>query len=242
MALLFAGMPCALCGDPVRGDQAVFSTWGTWLPVEHRLFKYCDAGMHWTCYAGWPDRPSFARSYFEFWIAGEVQNPVWHLAYLDDRVFVDVNPEPLSDAAWVVLAETGSRIPVKLRDWGKWLGRRGDGRHEIEELALAAAKEVLARSLTNRDGVIAAIDLDRKRELYERLHKERQEARRRNREKQAADRAHKERCRNLVHRAQTEGMTCTHCGVFGKQFRLAERSGRRSTVICRACGWPVEIS
>jgi hypothetical protein len=93
----------------------------------------------------------------------------------------------------VVLAETGSRISVKLSDWESWLGQTGDGGHEVETVALQAAKDTLGSALPTAAAVTGAIDMGRKRELYDRIREERAEAKRRNREKQAADRARKGR-------------------------------------------------
>jgi hypothetical protein len=191
MALLLPGMPCPLCKQPMDSGQSLFSTWGVWLPKEDPLWRFCDATLHWSCYAAWPDRGRFARSYFEFWVAHEPQNPFWHRVHLDERVYAEVNPDPLVASVWVVLAETGSRISVKLSNWASWLRHTDDGHHEVETSALLAAKGALSAALPSATAVTAAIDLERKRELYERIRAERAETKRRNRAKQAADRARK---------------------------------------------------
>src|SRR6187431_3088433 len=82
---------CPICQRPVAGDDEHFGTWGVF-SVPRGLSKFCDAVMHWECYAVWPRRKDFARAYFDFWVANMHHNPHWAEAYHDDRVLVTVNP------------------------------------------------------------------------------------------------------------------------------------------------------
>lgn len=235
MALFAEGMPCPLCAQPLLFSQARFGTWGVWLLEHHPLHGYCDSVMHWECYAQWPHRPEFARTYFDFWVSEEPTNPFWHRVVHTDSLFVQVNPELAS--AWVTLAETGTREEVRLPKWSWWLNWRGEGSHPIEELELQKAKAYLLESMPTFRSVMKAIDMERKRSLYEQI-----EARLKLQEEEemsaAAIREEFNRlCRAAMESIAIRGFTCPKCQYTGTNFRLAERQGHRSALICRACGW-----
>ena len=61
---------CLLCEGPFQPKEPCFSTWGVFFSSEDPLFPYCDGPMHWSCYASWPERPRFARVYFDSWRRG----------------------------------------------------------------------------------------------------------------------------------------------------------------------------
>ena len=143
MALYIDGMPCSLCQQPMLDDQPIFGTWGVWLPSTDRLVDFCDAAMHWDCYAGWKYRERFARSYFEFWVKTEKVNPHWWSSYLDEDIFVNVNPGQGISNAWVHLAQTGTRHLVSLDDWERWLHATDDTSPQLESVALEAARVTL---------------------------------------------------------------------------------------------------
>ena len=62
MALVYDGIPCAICEEPIDIEKPFFATSGMFIPLTDPLSLFCDAPMHWECYASWPERPSFARS------------------------------------------------------------------------------------------------------------------------------------------------------------------------------------
>jgi hypothetical protein len=240
MALLFAGMKCPLCGEPMDSEQPLFATWGVWLPESDALSRYCDAAMHWECYARWPERPSFARSYFEFWVQAEGGNPYWWRAFLDDNVFVTVNPAPSIESAWVHLAETGSRYDVRLVDWVGWLNEQcPDTMHPIETTALATAKAILGAAVPTKDHLLAQVDWNEKKDVLERIHQERvtreavEKAQRRKTE------LHNRACERVYPVITKNGLKCPHCGQFSTDYRLSTRPNHRSLIICRHCGWDV---
>lgn len=75
MALIFRGSLCALCRQSL--SDPILATSGIFLPLNDPLACYCDAGMHWDCYAVWEHQPRFAKAYVRFWIENEKENPDW---------------------------------------------------------------------------------------------------------------------------------------------------------------------
>jgi len=53
-------------------------------------------------------------------------------------------------------------------------------------------------------------------------------------------RLHNAACERLIEVIGREGLTCPHCGRNSKEYRLSEREGHKSAVICRGCGWVIE--
>jgi len=168
MALFVEGMECPLCGKPMLSNQAIFGTWGLWLPMDDPLVLFCDACMHWDCYADWPYRPRFAKSYIDFWVEEEKNNPLWSRAFLDEHTFVKVNPHAPFERIWVHLYDTGSRFDVSLDDWELWLSQEAtETEHPVEAKSLAVAKEILKKSIPTKELLLQAIELDAKRPLLE---------------------------------------------------------------------------
>ena len=155
MALLFRGQLCSLCRMPMLENQEVFATWGVWLPPSDPLVRFCDASLHWTCYADWPERSRFAESYFAFWKEKEKSDPYWHRAFSDEEVSVNVGLA----GAMICLRATGSRIPVQLEDWENWLGtREPDTAHPVVKDVLSDAKRRLNESVPTASALLAGID------------------------------------------------------------------------------------
>lgn len=147
---------------------AVFGTWGVWLPASDPLWKYCDAAIHWECYATWPNRKRFASTYFEFWVKEEENDPFWHRAYLTDDVLVTINPSEPIKSAWVHLKETGERISVKLGEWEQWLADDSKaGINPVSALAINPAKRAMKKDVATVDQLLKSIDVSRKRQVIE---------------------------------------------------------------------------
>jgi hypothetical protein len=168
MSLFIKGMECPLCGEPMQSDQARFGTWGVWLPKDDPLMLFCDASMHWDCYADWPYRPRFARSYVDFFVEDEKTNPLWSKALLDENAFVNVNPHPPFELVWIQLYETGNRYDVNLNDWESWLSQETvEVEHRVEARPMALVREILKKRMPTRELLLQALDLERKRPLLE---------------------------------------------------------------------------
>ncbi len=63
MALIHPNSVCAICGEKL--DRPYTATSGVAFPREHRLYRYCDAPLHYDCFETWADRKAFAGRYFE---------------------------------------------------------------------------------------------------------------------------------------------------------------------------------
>ena len=131
----------------------MFATSGVAFPPTDPLYRMCDAPLHWDCYAKWPDRARFARTYFE--MRSGVSNPYWVNLLLDEDVHVALGDEVIQ----IRLAATASGREVVLADWDAWLARQPeDGPHPVQREALArvldrlralgSAAELRARGLS----------------------------------------------------------------------------------------------
>jgi hypothetical protein len=166
MASLVPELRCAICGEAVNAWGDFFRTSGVFLPANDPLIPFCDAPLHWSCYADWPERPRFARCYVEAWVKANRQNPFWWTVHHDERVYVAVNPEPPIEEASVRLCTLGSDIRVPLPQWAEWLAdveRVTPGLHAIEQQALAEVLPTLRDRYPDGHAVVHAIDPDEKR-------------------------------------------------------------------------------
>jgi hypothetical protein len=129
---------CVLCQQPLA--EPVFATSHFIGDVSHDLYPFSDAGMHWDCYAQWPQQSRFAALYFESIASTVVENELWPVVHRSPRVLVryGVMVQELS----VLLRSTGTALRVPENEWEEWLdGRwREQTRHPLEEAAL---REVL---------------------------------------------------------------------------------------------------
>jgi hypothetical protein len=158
MALITRGKSlCPLCQRVLEAGDDIFGTWGVWLPRTDPLWQFCDAAMHWPCYAQWEHQSGFARSYFEAWVGSCESNPHWKPAYRDDLLLVTVNPAPPVEAAWVHLAATGTRHNPKLSAWADWLHEGAGIVHPLEAAALEAARRILRNQVPTADALIARL-------------------------------------------------------------------------------------
>jgi hypothetical protein len=153
---------CPLCGRVLDEQDELFGTWGVFT-ADWELFPYCDATMHWSCYADWPRREAFAREYFDFWVEEEKTSRCWAKAYLDERVLMTVNPfHGRHSQAILVLARTGMRISVNMAEWERWLEcpETSEGR-KLYPLVVDELREVvpaLKAAIPTRDAVMDALD------------------------------------------------------------------------------------
>ncbi len=242
MGLFFDGMKCLLCEQPLHSEEQLFGTWGVWLPGSDRLQRYCDAVLHWNCYADWKYRVRFARSYFEFWVRHEQGTPYWWRVYGDETVFVTVNPLPPNASLWVHLAATGCRYPVPVGDWESWLVAEADPTmHPVESNALAYAKRLLRRTLPTGESVFAGIDPNSKSDA---VMQQKYDAERKDKiPRQKHDRMlhRNQACADYVVQIARDGLTCPTCGTFSYDYRLSAKDECPSLVICRACEDAVPI-
>jgi hypothetical protein len=155
MAIITTDSVCAICREPLRGEP-IFATSGVFLPPGDRGFAMCDAPMHWRCYAPWPERPRFARAYFE--ARRGVGAPYWGTVHEDEELRVRVNPNRPHARVDVMLAATGSGWFVELGDWDEWVTRAPAAAHTVEDAALRSVwPRILA--LGDRERLVARVSL-----------------------------------------------------------------------------------
>lgn len=229
MALIFDGATCAICKQRIDIEKPLFSTWGVFFPAEHPLFRFCDAPLHWECYAAWPERQVFARGYLEMWARGSQFNPYWGTALQSERVLVTVNAGP-PGGVQVLLAETGSRLAVSLGEWEHWLADlvgAVEGLHSIEQAALREAWPELRAALPTAESIVSKVDWATKQVQLE----ARETACLRAKEERLRRvRVHNQECRQLLQ----QGLVCPHCAASG--IRFVDRSPEgKSFFICDHC-------
>jgi hypothetical protein len=231
MALIFPNSTCAICQQPL-GSERIFATSGVFLPANDPLFEFCDAGMHWSCYAKWPHRLRFAKAYVDMWVEMEKQNPYWGRAYLDESVFVTVGPAV--EQASVQLYETGSSCRVPFAEWENWLVELKPDLEPIEREALERVLPRLRAALPTPQALIEAVDWDSKKRLADQMSAGRAQAEQK-RVREAA--AHNEACAQMEPERQQSGFTCRNCGTRSKEFRYLDlRPTKKSYFICKKCG------
>lgn len=166
MASVLPQLKCAICGGPLDALDNSFRASGKFLPAGDPLAHFCNAPLHWSCYADWPDRPRFARHHVEAWVQANRTNPFWWFIYRDDLVYVSANPAPPVEEASVRLYGVGSDIRVPLPRWKEWLAaaKRVTPRlHALELAALAEVLPTLRAKFPDDHAVVDAIDPDEKR-------------------------------------------------------------------------------
>ena len=239
---MLLAIACSICGKGFVKGERVFGRGCVWLPESVPLCGLCDGAMHADCYGEWPHRERFAASYFKCWVENERRDVHWHRAYFDDEVLVTVNPFPPIESTWVHLRATGDRISVKVEEWQEWLAKEvPETLHKNLREPLVKAKAALQATCPTAEALLADIDWEFKRPVVEaaneRYRRERAESRARQREIQP----HNRRCNELMREAELHGLTCTHCKVHSKEYRLSRAKGQKSLVICLKCGYPCEV-
>lgn len=167
MAMIGANSTCALCKGSLPKGKSIFATSGVFY-VPDGLMRYCDAPMHWDCYAQWPHRKVFAEAYLQMWVEVEEENSFWSKVWLDDDMLVTVNPHEPIEEVCVRLAQTGSDISVSLADWSMWLAEQSacpQGKHLVEAAALAAVLPTLQAQLPTAQVILSRVDFAAKVEL-----------------------------------------------------------------------------
>jgi hypothetical protein len=144
MALIVASSRCAICGELRRERDPFFATSGCAVEPDHLLWRFCDAPMHWSCYASWPDRPAFARAYFERDRAAARRNPYWGIVHIDDDVLVMLNPSARVCTVSISVAALGCGPRIPLAQWSDWL-RRPTPQSERGEIERDAVEEARLR-------------------------------------------------------------------------------------------------
>lgn len=240
MALLMLGhSTCAICDKVLVEEDDIFGTSGVFLPASDRLHEMCDACMHWECYAGWKYRRRFARAYVNARVQSTDSNPHWGRAYLDENLFISLNPELKNEGLSIVPVETGSDIRINLTDWSSFLL---DPRsvemnlHAIEVRALEWGLKPVRETLPTSDSLISAVDWPAKAEILRKLD---EESKRSNEAALLEIAAYNSRFAPIVARLKIKSkkVRCPRCGVKGREIRYVDRSPKsKSYLVCQECG------
>ena len=233
MALIYEGSRCALCDQPIDASGDFFSTSGVFFESGHRLFRYCDAPMHWDCYGPWADRREFARAYVRAKMCSEEVNVHWARVFENEHCFVQINPDRAVAEASVCLFETGSEIRIELSDWKQWLGSDLSDYHPCERSALAYVKGQLAERFLGEKSLIDQIDWERQHKKKalreERAERQREEAR-------AQLAANHLASRKLAVAMRRDGFQCPNCHETSKNFKYHDnRPDAASYFVCALC-------
>lgn len=231
MAIITPDSTCAICERPFNFEQEpIFATWGVFA-VPPELFRFCDAPLHWDCYAAWPHRAVFAAAYFQMWVEIAREDAFWSQVWLDEKLLVTVNPdEPVAEVS-LRLAETGSVFRVKLADWTTWLAvqcHSPQGNHPIETAALTAILSTLQTHLPTSDAILNRIDFVARQARWEA------------RERKIADRRAREQAELLEHNGRCAALwkqkpVCPFCE--GREIRYTNgKNVRKSFFQCVTCG------
>jgi hypothetical protein len=176
MTAIVPELRCALCDGPIDALGDFFRASGVFLPPGDALTPYCNAPLHWECYAKWPDRERFARQYVRAWVKATRLNPFWWIVHQDERVLITANPERSVEEACIRLSAVGSDIRVPLPQWPKWIAepeRVTQGLHELEKRELKKVLPKLRERFPDDHAVVHAINSDEKTARRERRPAER---------------------------------------------------------------------
>jgi len=244
-ALLHSGSRCAICSGPIDRTKPLFATSGVFFPKSDPLWRFCDAPMHWDCYARWGERRRFARACFNSWVEAEQTSVYWGKVYLDDLLFVTVNQDPAIGEAHLHLGHWGTRDVVKLKDWTSFLTNEAGFVTDLHP-ALKEMWELLFPVLRDRlptvDVMIRQVDWGLKNRRAAELEKRDQVARDVARKKLDDYNA---LAAAVAERMQREGLLCPRCSRKGDDFRVMDGGkGRKSYLVCVGCGgsvWPDDL-
>jgi hypothetical protein len=229
MALISPGSLCVLCSQPL--SDPIFATSGMFLPLDDPLAFYCDAAMHWHCYAVWEHRERFAKAYVLSKIENEKENPYWARVFENEHCFIQINPEPLVAQAHIMLCAMGSTIAVPLQEWDKWIWQKGPSlaHHSFEEDALKVALPAIRMTFPGLRALLQAADWSRKERLKEETYLREQK-----RLERVAD--YNQRCEELKELLDSDGLVCPHCHHKTKKIRYFDKSPQsRSYFVCQLC-------
>ena len=141
MAIIHQGSVCAICGEKL--DRPFTATSGLAFGPDHRLFKYCDAPLHFDCLETWTDRLGFSLGYYQGHLQSH-QNGYGSLLYQADNWFLACGPEVsgLPYFAKVELKEWPNTLYSKFDKWTKYAS--GEYQTGLVGEALTSADKIMA--------------------------------------------------------------------------------------------------
>jgi hypothetical protein len=222
-------MPCVICEEPI--SERHFATSGIFLPPGDQLWGFCDACMHWSCYAKWEHRERFAAAYVQMWIDYEKTSPYWARVFLDDLSFITINPNPPVSEARVHLFRTGSEVRIPLPEWEMWVqGTKVPlTSHPVEAAAWREALPRICDALPTQESLHAAADWSSKEKVLV-------DSAIANLEELATIEIYNKRCEELRKELESSGLVCPHCHERTRNIRFYDKALRaQSYFVCQLC-------
>jgi hypothetical protein len=234
MALVWDGMPCGLCGEPLDPSDCFVTT--HFLDIEHPLSAYSDAALHWECFDAWPERLTFSEAYFSWWVATHEKSTWAGLVYRSKHVAVAVSLHP-RPVARICVASRAAKVSVQLADWERLCsgGLRLTDLRAKEQAALDDVLPELCSNLPDGAAVMQRLDTaglkDRRRDAQKAEKQRRKAMKRRERARRKELRAHQ----TVWKRARRTGLACPHCGHGSSIRPVNSYPTSRSYFICQSC-------
>jgi hypothetical protein len=232
MALVYDGISCALCGTPLDSSQSFYAT-SAFLDPDHPLWKFSDAALHWECFEEWPNHIDFARLYFETQVKSAESNPWWGIAYLTDRVMVEVNPHQPVCAVQIIVAATSGGPKIAGADWERWIETSDtSSMHRFEARALEEVLPEIRKHVPTRSALVSQVDWAVKRELHEQWkNRNVTHSRLRYEQRYARPRNHTKACCQM----QKSGVSCPYCFSAEDIHFVDKTPNEKSYFVCAAC-------
>ena len=162
---------CNLCSEPVMKATDLFAA-HTFVERTHPWYQVAK-GVHWHCYAPWPERESFSEVYVEVTrkhLEGSGRAEVFD----HDRCSLFVSPTDLQGnckAPRVIRADrpqgelwfktTGTALSFWVDEWVELWSRRCGLRHPLEEKALRECQTTLLNEFATPKDLLARVDVSK---------------------------------------------------------------------------------
>jgi hypothetical protein len=236
---MLGNLKCECCKQPIEGRRDDVPIHPFDADPDEIVTLFFRAHMHWACYAAWEYRERYEQLHFDDCVRQEALSPAWHRVYLDQETFATVYPgkRKMDVQVRVHVKAMASAILVGFSDWEKWLEEDvASSTPSLLAVGLARAKQCLREAFPKRDGLLAAIDLSRKAELYAQLKIQERAAKAAEAQVRQQMVLRNKACEAFMEQVKKSPVACDHCKADPGEFRLAQRGGRPTAIICRKCG------
>jgi len=161
MAARLPELKCALCDAEIPSLRQLFRATGSFLPPGDPLTRFCDAPLHWDCYAAWPERSRYARHFVDAWVEANRKNPFWWAVHKDEHVYISVNPARGIEQVSLRLYAIGNDVRIPLPRWAEWLASPEQvtpNLHAFEQQELTLVLPFLRERFPDDHAIVDAID------------------------------------------------------------------------------------
>jgi hypothetical protein len=132
MALILSDSRCAICAELL--DRPFTATSGCAVTADHRLWRYCDAPLHFSCLEAWSSREEFSCLYFDRSLRAYSEGQAGTLLEAGDSWLLACGPAVTEGTASilsvqpgqpyfaeVVLARWPFRLHSRLNEWNDYV-------------------------------------------------------------------------------------------------------------------------